>query len=228
LKNEGTYTKKFNGLLRKIKTAHRGQVPDEVEPVTQLIISFLEYNATRSMASKAFENVMAQMVDINDLRITLPKELIAIIGDGYPEVQERIVRMRESLYEIYRREHCVSMESIRGRNKKQVANYLQTLPGMVPYVSSQVMLLNYGFHAVPIDDRMAEMLRSEGVVDEHSTTEDISHFIERLVKSGDGVAVHAAMRAWADRKSQTLVTAAKDGEKRKKTTKTPPQTRKKK
>lgn len=229
MKNEGNYTRKLNGLMRRIKSAHRGGMPDELDPVTQMVIGFLEYNATRSLAHKAFDNFMERMVDINELRVTLPVELIELVGDGYPEIEERATRMHESLNEIYLREHDVTLESISGRNKKQVSAYLETLPGMVPYVSSQVMLLNYGFHAIPIDDRMAEMLAIEGVVDEDATAEDIAHFVERQVKAGDGIKIHAAMRAWADRKSQTLVTAAKESAtKKKKIAKAASRVRKKK
>mgnify|MGYP002637928924 CR=1 FL=1 len=105
---------------------------------------------------------------------------------------------------------------------------MQTLPGIVPYVSAQVMLLNYGFHAIPIDDCMAEMLRAEGAVDEESTTEEVAHFIERQIKAGEGNEAHAAMRFWADHKSQATVAATKESSKRKKTTKSSPKTQKKK
>ncbi len=229
MKNEGHYAKKLNALLRRMKSSHRGGQPEETDPVAQLVIGFLEWNATRTLAQKAFDKLMERVVDINDLRVSLPKELIEWIGEGYPDAQERITRLRESLHEIYLREHNVTLESISGRNKKQVTAYLETLPGMVPYVSSQIMLLNYGFHTIPLDDRMTEMLKIEEVLDEEATAEDTAHFIERQVKAGDGVTIHAAMRSWADRKSRSLVTAAKSGAApRKKSTKTAPRARKKK
>lgn len=202
MKNENAYGKKFDSLVKKICHAHSADPPPPLDPITQLVIGFLEWNATRRLALAAHEQLTAVMVDNNDLRVSLPVETVSIIGAGYPLAVERITRMREALQEIYRREYAVSLESQAVKPKKQVRTYIETLPGITPYVAHQVLLLNFGVHCIPVDNRLAELLRNAEVVEPSATVEEVSAFAERRIKAGDGVAVHANLRAWVDSKTR--------------------------
>jgi len=216
LKNESQYTRKLAALIKQVKSKFKGDLPQPTDPITQIVLGFLEWNATRSLAAEAHQRLMAVLVDNNDLRVSLPVELIALIGDDYPQINLRINRMREVLQDIYVREHDVTLEPIAGKPKKQVATYIDTLSGMIPYVSSQLMLMNFGFHAIPVDERLHEMLVAEDAVDSESTLPDVAAFLERQIKAGEGVAMHAALRFWEDSKSRT-VTPAKSPAKKKTT-----------
>lgn len=210
MKNESAYAKKFTATIREVKRSTKADPPPQLDPITQIVIGFLEWNATRKEALEAHDRLMEVLVDNNDLRVSLPTELIAMIGPKYPDAELRIHRLREVLHEIYLREHDVSLDSLQGKTKKQVRNYLESLPGITPYVSAQVELLNFDVHAIPIDERTALFLKEEGAVDEEATVAEIAGFAERQIKAGEGPDVHAALRAWADRKRRvTTVTGKK-------------------
>lgn len=198
MKQEQRYVNAFEALLRKLTQQHQADAPPQLDPVTQLIVGFLEWNATRPEAEQAHQDLMAELVDNNDLRVSLPHELLALIGEAYPLGLERVTRLREVLHEIYYREHCVSLRVLQGKPKKQVRAYIESLPGITPYVAAQVMLMGFGVHAMPVDDRLAQLLIDAQVVDAEATVGEISRFVERRVKAGEVAAAHHTLRHWAD------------------------------
>ncbi len=197
MKNENSYVKKLIALLKKIRSTNRAESHIQHDAVTQLVIAYLEWNATRKSAKDAHARLMRVMVDNNDLRVSHPHEIVAILGERYPRAEERAARLHEALQEIYLREHAIEVD-LSDKSKKQVRTYFDSLPGITQYVAAQVTLLACNSHAIPVDDHMADLLREEGVVDPAATVEEIGAFLERCVKADDAVEVHLCMRAWAD------------------------------
>jgi endonuclease III len=182
------------------------------DPVTQLVLAFLEWNASPKQAAQAYGKLMTVMVDINDLRVSHPNEVVAIIGERYPKAVERAHRLRDTLQDIFIREHAVSLEGLVKRPKREVANYLNTLRNIVPYAASQVFLLCFEGHAIPVDENLLRLLQQEGAADPEATLEQIQSSIERGVKAVDALAVHAIFRAWIDSVPlQRVPTPARDG-----------------
>ena len=190
--------KKFETLLGKIKKKYK---PEEFPPrdgVTQLMVGFLTWEATRDQAEDALGGLMEAMVDVNELRITHVSELVGIIGKKYPFAQERIIRMKEALNAVYNLEHGVSMKSIDGKGKKEQKAYLDTLPAVPGFVKSQVMLLCYGGHAMPVDRRLGYLLEKEGIVDNGGDLPAVESFLLKQVKASDCLESHLYLQAWAD------------------------------
>jgi endonuclease III len=198
VKNESTFAKKFTTAWKKIKSAGKPDPLPTLDPTMLIIVSFLEWNATRSKALAAQERLMAELIDLNDLRVSHHEELLELIADSHPGADERVARLLEVLHELYLREHGMVIESLAGKSKKIVKTYLDTLPGMPSYVASQVLLLAFGGHAVPVDDHMMALLRAEGCIDEEATVEETTAFLERQIKAADAVESHHILRAWAD------------------------------
>ncbi len=204
MKPDGANPQKLAALLRRVKSQHKVEDPLLSDPVAQLVIGFLQWQASRRRAQRAFAELLEKMVDINELRVSHPREIITVIGESYPFASDRVIRLRETLNEIYRREHAMALTSIGGRSKKEQRQYLETLPGIMPYVTSQVMLLAFGGHAFPVDEKLVTMLVGERVLAEPVSVAHVESFILRHVKASDSLQTHMAMQAWSDsRRSPT-------------------------
>ncbi|MEM6459071.1 MAG: hypothetical protein AAF710_06740 [Planctomycetota bacterium] len=212
-KQDPATAKKFAALLKKAQSAYADEDPPPRDPVAQLIVAFLQWNATRKQAEDAFAALMAEYIDVNDLRVSHPHELVAVIGEDYPAAAERVIRLREALLEVYKREHDVQMHSIAGKGKKDQRAYLDTLPGATSYIAAVVTLLSFGGHAMPVDDRLCARLIDEGCLDEGTTPGDAESYLARLVKAGDALEAHLALQAWADQPA-TKKTAKKKAAKK--------------
>ncbi len=198
MKDATTYARKFASLVKKLRQAYEPEPVEPVDPVTQVILGFLEWESTRKKSIEAYRRVMSVMVDNNDVRVTHDHDLVALIGPDYPRVTERVARLRDVLQEVFRREHATNLNSLGKCSKKQVRAYLDTLPGMTPYVSAQVLLLCFDAHAIPVDETLADLLKQQAVVDPDASLEEIAAFIERQVKAGQGHDTHQLLRAWVD------------------------------
>lgn len=197
MKNESAYTKSWAALLKKVKDAHQAPEPIACDPVTQLVLAYLQWNSTRKLALAAHEKLMKQVVDNNDLRVSHPYELIQAIGEDYPHAEERAARLHEALQEIFVREHMVSLDAVLAQGKKQAKAYLENIPGMVSYVANRVMLLSAGAHVMPVDDVLRARLIGEEVVDSEASNEEIAAFLERQIKAGEAVQVHLLLEEWS-------------------------------
>ena len=196
--------KAFAAVLKKAKSKWGGEEADELEPIAELVFSFLMWNATERQADTAFGKIMAQVVDLNELRVSLTNEVIEMVGVRYPDANNRIIRMLQSMMEIFDREHDYKMGSLAARSKREQREYLDTLPGMTPFVAARVALLAFGAHAMPVDDRLLTLLIKAGVFEPGTTPADAEGWLTRQVKAGDAMDAYLALQEWADSQRVTL------------------------
>jgi len=205
VKDAKSYAKRWTALYKKLKLKYAPEQIVPAKPVPQVVAAFMQWESTSKAADTALNRLWSQLIDLNDLRVSHPHELIEILGSRYPRAQERVDRLHDVLQEIYVREHDMTMRSLHNKGKKEVRAYLDTLPGMVPYVAAQVTLLCYDGHAVPVDPTLAELLMNQLVFEEEATDGEIASFLERQVRAGQGEEVHSVLRAWVDAGNSRLM-----------------------
>ncbi len=186
--------------LNRLIKDHQGEIPTapEGDPVIVLIRSFLIWESTMAKADTAYERLSGRIVDFNDLRVSMPDELIDFIGKRYPRADERVRRLRTVLRDIYQREHDVSLRRLAESGKREIKKYLRTLDGIVPYVSDRVMLLCYGAHAIPADENLHTVLEQAGACEEGANLHELGAWLTRQIKAAEGVAAHFALQSAAD------------------------------
>jgi len=198
LKHDPAHAKALTALIRRLKKKYEPQEPMPVAATAQLLISFLQWESTTRKAERAFEAIMGEVVDLNELRICFPPQIIAMIGAGYPLAESRIGRMRETLNEVFRREHDWQLKSLESKNKKEQRAYLETLPGVPPYVISHMMLVGYGGHAMPVDEKLVALLAGENCCDLDAAPEEVESFLMRQIRADDALDTHLVFQAWSD------------------------------
>ena len=191
--------KKFATLLKKIVSAYAGEDPPARDPVAQLVVGFLQWRSTRRAAEDAHAALMAELIDINDMRASHTDELVALIGVDYPDAVERVIRLKQSLHAVYVREHDVQMHSISGKGKKEQRAYLDSLYGITPYAAAQVTLLSFGGHALPVDEKLILLLEREEALPANLDAAGAEAFLLRQIKAGDAMQAHLALQAWSDK-----------------------------
>ncbi|MEX0743980.1 MAG: hypothetical protein WD118_00145, partial [Phycisphaeraceae bacterium] len=76
--------------------------------------------------------------------------------------------------------------------------YLDTLPGITPYVAARVMLLSFGGHAMPVDRKLVVMLGDEGIFEHDAPADHVESWLQRHIKADEAVSAHLLFQAWAD------------------------------
>lgn len=172
----------------------------------EFVRSFLIWESTTAKADTALKKIASGVVDINEFRVCLPSEMAAIIGHTYPKVEDRVVALRSSLTQIFKRENRLRLAHLPGLSKKAATAYLATLTHTPAFVTDRVALLCCGIHAVPVDSRIAAILEKAKVIDKTTTAEEAAGATARLIKAGDARDAYGLLQAAAD---QAPVTATR-------------------
>jgi len=194
-------TTKLGALLKKHASTEPTPVPEPVsgkDPIHSLAFAFLLWEATTTEAVEAWMRVREAIVDDNDLRISLPFEIVELLGPKYPRAMERSERMRASLNDIYRREHSVSLARLAPMGKREQRAYIESLEGMAPFVAARTLLVCYGVHGVPIDERICAALADGGAVEAGTDPVELGSVLGRQVKAEQAEAFHLALLTVAD------------------------------
>lgn len=180
------------------------QIPEHPfgDPVIeQLVLAFLAWEAGEKRAAAAPAKIAAQCIDVNELRICLPSEIVSILGTTYPKAAERAERIRATLNDIFDREHDVSLAHLPNLGKREARQYLDSLQGIPPYVAARTALLALDCHAFPADERLAKLLAAERCLPDDLAPADAAGWIERHTRAGEAGPMFLALEAWAaDRK----------------------------
>ena len=198
---------KLAGFLRKHGPAGNAlQAPCEpegIDLVDLFVQSFLLWQAPSTDAVAALKRLKSAFFDWNDLRVSLTSDISDVIGHRYWRATDRINRMRDAMNGIYRREHKVSLDRLRTLMKKDAVSYMETLPGMIPYVADRVLLVGVDFHSVPLEEFGLQMLVQSGAIPQGMSLSDAASWITRHVKAEDARAAHRALTAAVDHMWET-------------------------
>lgn len=198
MKNPRESAKRLAALLKKLKKPARPQDANG-GPLTVLVKSFLMWDSTTAKAESAYKRITDRVVDFNDLRVSMPQEIVEWIGPRYPQALDRSQRLRAVLRHTYKREHAVSFERLSGMGRREIKRYLRSLDGITPYVADRVTLLCFDAHCIPVDERLRRAMVKAGVAEESIEVNELSSWLTRQVPASEALATHQALQAWADR-----------------------------
>lgn len=211
--------KALAGLLKKAKAAAQVEMelpqgrPDAGSLLEEFFLAFMHWEASVAAAKNARRKLAEAFVDHNELRIALPHEIASAIGDRYPLVLERSLRLRAALHELYRREHAISFASVAAGEPEAAVAFVSSLEGVPWYVSCRIGL-RLGLEFVPVDYRMLDLLVAAKAVpvDTASGREicpsDVSKWLADVV-GGKGlkgytlVQVYGLLQAWSDEEGES-------------------------
>lgn len=197
-------------LTRLLSRLGKPQVPDAADgadPIAALVLSFLMWESTTARALAAFKRIRDAVVDFNELRVNLPYETMELLGERFPGGLERCQRLRAVLHDLFNREHAVSLRRPAEVGKRELKRYLDSLEGMVPYVSTRVGLLCFDIHGIPVDESLRRGLIAEQIVDPATDAMELSHWLTRQIAAEDAAKAHWSLQLWSDRLGSSGETA---------------------
>ncbi|MFM8642554.1 MAG: hypothetical protein ACKOEP_06940, partial [Phycisphaerales bacterium] len=201
-KTEATNPAKLASFLRKHVPAGNALQstlePQGMDLVDLFVQTYMLWQAPSSDAIGALKRLKAAFFDWNDRRVSLTSDIADVIGAKYWRAADRIGRMRDAMNGIYRREHKVCLDRLRTLMKKDAVNYMDTLPGMVPFVAHRVLLAGVDFHAVPVDEFGLQMLVQAGALPAGTSLSDAQGWVTRHVKAEEARDAHRALVAAVD------------------------------
>ena len=158
---------------------------DDDAVVHELVRAFLMEGVARAGVAGAVERLRDSVVDYNELRVGLAEETAASLPSRYPSALERCRRIRAALNEVFERENGLALAYLRDEPKRAARAYLDSLPGMTPFVASRVALLCCESHAFPLDSVLLGLLEGAGVVEPGLALSTAAGRLERAIRAGE-------------------------------------------
>jgi endonuclease III len=193
------YARKIKRLCARLKKG-RG-VPeqgDPVDPVNQLLLGILHRGTSVSRAERVLARIRSAMVDLNELRVSTPSELVLLLGSGFPHATEKAKTIVNVLNQVFGRYHDLSLDALKVKGKRDARQYLEHLEGVDAATVAGVMLLSLEGHAVPVDEIMLRVLREDGLVDPKADVKEVQGFLERNVSAAKAHEMTVLLRRYSE------------------------------
>ncbi len=199
MKDAKTYEKKIRKLLTGMKKA---KAPEGGDPIEAIVISALEENATDAQAAKARNVLTKEFVDINELRVAQPSEIVEQLDVKYPFARETAEQLIDTLNALFFHANDLSAAFLEDMGKRELRKWLDK-KGFSPFVAAK-MVMHFGGHAVPVDVDLLETLKMDGLIPEGTDLSDLQGFLERMIPQKDAFSAHLALRQFVTKRSADL------------------------
>jgi endonuclease III len=202
MKNATEYQKKIKKLLGGMGKA-RPDPPADAKPFRVMLEAILTAEATPKRAEKAMAAIEEEFVDINEIRVSPPKEIVDCLETDYPHGRAKGAEIVRALNAIFVRYNKLTLEPIEGLTKRDLRRHLAEL-GLSPYAAACMVLMVYAGHAIPVDEALAESLDMDGYVHPDSSVVEVQAFLERVILQRDALAAHEFFRAYVEKRARAL------------------------
>jgi endonuclease III len=200
MKNATAHTKKIKKLLSGMKKVKPSDEPrDRIE---LLVLAALQENATLAKAQRALSTFRKEFVDLNELRVAQPSELVELLGMRYPGTRQAAERVGKTLNAVFYHANDLTVEFMETLGKRDLRKLMGKL-GFTPYITA-IMLLEFGGHAIPVDQDLVDALEIDGMIEPGSTVAQVEGFLESHIAHKDALSAHAALRAFVETHSEAL------------------------
>jgi endonuclease III len=186
MKNGTLYAKRVKTYYRRLRgSAPKEPPPGSTDPLEQLMLAQLSWDASTSAAQKACRNLSEKMIDLNEVRVSTVREIASVIREYVPNPMECARSISRSLNDVFRRENRVSLEVLKDCGRRDARQYLESLNGVNAHAAASVLLWSLGGHAVPVNQRLLRALRKEDLVDPGAGVAEVQAFLERHVAAAE-------------------------------------------
>ncbi len=197
MNNARAHSARLASLLQSLRAQGEPPVWPGAPASHELVRGFLLWEASLDRAQQAYERLMRRLVDLNELRVCLVDEIVAIIGERYPKARQRASRLRRALGDLFSRDAQASIDHLRETPALDAAEYLASLDGMVPCVAAHVRLHALGHPVLPIDRPMLQCLARHDVVDPLASPEEAAEWIVDQIEPDECAEMHLRLCRWA-------------------------------
>ena len=179
---------------------HQVDIPESDDPLRRLAIGILGSGRGDAAGERALNAILSEMVDWNDIRVSDVVEVAAAMRSAVTDGRARCRRLLNALQALYDREHCLSLDKLRAKGRREARQYLETLPGVDEYATASVLLWSLGAHGIPVHDKLLEALRAANLVHPDATRAEVQAFLERHISASEAKAFCLIMDSFQPKK----------------------------
>jgi hypothetical protein len=195
MKNATKHADALKSLFRKLIREHKPEERTPQEALWALVRGAMSYDVPDSRVNDAIKVIQREFVDLNELRVATELEVQDLLGQRYPQIEDRVKLITAAMNAIFEKEHTLSLDRLKDVSRRDARQFLRDLPEMHPFVDAYIMLMSFDGHSFPLDQQMLEYLVEEEIVEEGTNLQDAQKFVEHHLKAEDMYPFYIALRA---------------------------------
>jgi endonuclease-3 len=198
-----TFTNKLKAIERVRQHLRRrhGEPPriTVTHPVEHAIRAILSEEAAVADVEAALERLRRHFVDMNDLRVSRPREIRDVLGPNFPKSGQKARVIPRLLDQVFHQHNSMVWDFLEAMGKVQARAYFEKLEEVRPFVAAVLARDVAGAHAVPVDSDVARVLGRLGILDPTAMSEvEMQAFLERAVKANKAYEFHWLVKRLAE------------------------------
>jgi endonuclease III len=198
-----TFTDKMKRLERvRLHLRRRYGDPPRVtvtHPVENALRAILNEEAAGAQVDEAMERLHQHFVDLNDLRVSRPREIRDVLGTDFPRGGHKARVIPRLLDQVFHQHNSMVWDFLEAMGKVETRTYFEKLEEVRPFVAAVLARDCVGAHAFPVDNDVARVLGRLGIVDPAKESEaKMQDLLERGVKANRAYEVHGLVKRLAE------------------------------
>jgi len=193
-------SKKYAGQIKKLYRALKGK-GDKIrplgfdDPIDSLVYGIVAEKASTSRARTASKQFSRHFVDLNDLRVARPEEIVEVLGKDSADLRQAANTLIQVLGAIYEKQNNLTLETLKKLGKRQAKQELEAIDGITHFATNFSMLTALQGHAIPLTRKMITYLKTNELVCPDADDHDIEGFLTKQIAARDGHAFYGLLRA---------------------------------
>lgn len=195
MKDSKEYSKKVQKLYRSLKSRYpKVQKITYDEPLDALVYALVSEHLSESESQSAIKRFNDYFIDLNDLRVSRPEEIVEMLGADIPVTRNIASVLIGALRAVFSKYNTVSLAALKKISKRPAKKFLEKMENTTGFVVDYCMLTSLQGHAIPLTKRMIEYLRNNQLVYPQADEQDIEGFLARQISAENAYEFYALLR----------------------------------
>jgi endonuclease III len=177
----------FADLAPTLAEASACDAADVRSVLEEFVYAILREGHTRDDADRAFSSLKKSFYDWNEIRVSMPEELVSAIDRWIGDALGRPQRIIDLLQEVFESTFSFELDGLDKKGLKQAGKALQRYQASSAYAVAWVTQKSLGGHMLPLDDAAVRCLRRLKMIEDTETdVEAIRESLESQIPKTKG------------------------------------------
>jgi endonuclease III len=177
----------FADLAPTLAEATTRDAADARSVLEEFVYAILREGHTRDDADRAFSSLKKGFYDWNEIRVSMPEELVSAIDRWIADALGRSQRIIDLLQEVFESTFSFELDGLDKKGLKQAGKALQRYQASSAYAVAWVTQKSLGGHMLPLDAAAVRCLRRLKMIEETETdVEAIRESLESQIPKTKG------------------------------------------
>jgi endonuclease III len=195
MKDNSQYAARFRRFYSWLR---RGSTKTEKvfyeEPLEAVVYALISEDTTSAEAHSAAKRLNGYFVDLNELRVARPDEIVEVLGYDAKAARATAAAVTTVLRTIFNETNTLSLKGLRKTGKRQARKKLEQINGITGFAIDYCMLTSLKGHAVPLTGKMTDYLRTNELTHPQADEKDIAGFLTKQVRAEKAFEFYTLLR----------------------------------